>query len=155
MNSRSGFTATYGSVVFHYRAPVIKALNAVAMIHLEGKPIGFHVDAYPQASRWVTGSREGIWWLPRDTATDYLVLTNTSGKSVETTLVLRDASGRSWQEKVSFAAKQMSRLSVRSMLKRANLRAAHSVGSHWKSRRARGMSILFTSSLTKSQGHRR
>jgi hypothetical protein len=122
MNSRSGFTATYGSVVFHYRAPVIKALNAVAMIHLEGKPIGFHVDAYPQASRWVTGSREGIWWLPRDTATDYLVLTNTSGKSVETTLVLRDASGRSWQEKVSFAAKQMSRLSVRSMLKRANLR---------------------------------
>jgi hypothetical protein len=115
------FNATYGSVVLRYRAPVSKALNAVAMIHLEGHPIGFHVDAYLQPKEWTSGSREGIWWLPRETATDYLILTNTADKALDTNLILRDSSGNSSQEKLPLSARQTARLSVRSLLKNSHL----------------------------------
>jgi len=124
MNSGAQLSATYGSVVLRYRASVPKALNAVVMIHLEGHPVAFHVDASLQPKGWTRGSREGIWWLPRDTATDYLVLTNTADDSIGTNLVLRDSEGKSWQQKVPLGPRQTVRLSARSLLEKAGLRGS-------------------------------
>ena len=121
MKASLQFAGTYGSVVLRYRAPVGGALQSTAMIHLDGRPIAFHVDAYGQPEGWVAGSREGIWWLPRETATDYLVLTNTGDKPLHTTLILRDSDGRSAQQRVPLAARQTTRLSVRSLLAKSHL----------------------------------
>jgi hypothetical protein len=121
MTAAPQFAGTYGSVVLRYRAPVGGALQSTTMIHLDGRPIAFHVDAYGQPEGWVTGSREGIWWLPRDTTTDYLILTNTGDKQLDTTLILRDSDGRSAQRQVTLAARQSTRLSVRSLVAKAHL----------------------------------
>lgn len=123
--SAAQFNTSYGSVVLRYRAPVSKALNAVAMIHLEGHPVGFHIDASLQPTEWVRGSREGIWWLPRATATDYLVLTNTADRPLETNLVLRDLNGKSAQRRIPIPARQTIRLSVRSLLQELHLGGAY------------------------------
>lgn len=72
----------YGSIVFRYIAPVERALYAAMIVQLPGTPIEFHLDAFPQAPKAMTGGREGIWWLPRDSAKDWLVLANTSDSSL-------------------------------------------------------------------------
>src|SRR5207237_4255003 len=61
----------YGSVVLRYTAPVSRALYAAVTVQLPGTPIEFHLDAFPQAPKAMTGGREGIWWLPRDSAKDW------------------------------------------------------------------------------------
>lgn len=56
MKASPQFAGTYGSVVLRYRAPVGGALQSVAMIHLGGRPIAFHVDAYGQPEGLVAGA---------------------------------------------------------------------------------------------------
>jgi hypothetical protein len=121
LKSAPQFSTTYGSVALRYRATVAGALHAVAMIHLDGHPIAFHLDAYQQPKSWTAGSREGIWWLPRDTASDFLILTNTGDQPLDTTLILRDAAGNSSRQKLALASRQTTRLSVRSLLQKAGL----------------------------------
>jgi hypothetical protein len=121
MKAPPELASPYGSVVLRYRAPVGGALQSTAMIHLDGRPIAFHVDAYGQPEGLVAGSREGIWWLPRETATDYLVLTDTGDKPLDANLILRDSSGRSARQKLTLAARQTTRLSVRSLLAKSHL----------------------------------
>jgi hypothetical protein len=121
INASPEFAGAYGSVVLRFRAPVGGALQSTAMIHLDGRPIAFHVDAYGQAEGLVAGSREGIWWMPRETATDYLVLTNTGDKPLDANLILRDSSGRSARQKLTLAARQTARLSIRSLLAKSHL----------------------------------
>jgi hypothetical protein len=113
--------ATYGSIVFRYQAPVSKALYAAVMIELPGTPIEFHTDAFLQPYKWVTGSREGIWWQPRDSLKDFLVLTNTGDSAVDANLILYDPSGKAWQQKLTLGARQTTRLSVRNLLQQAGL----------------------------------
>jgi len=111
----------YGSVALRYRATVLHALYAAVIVHDAGHPIAFHMDAFPQPKKFVTGSREGIWWLPNTTAIDYLILTNTSDKSLHAWLNIYDSSGSSSQQPVTLAARETQRLSVRTILERAGL----------------------------------
>jgi hypothetical protein len=87
-SATSQLAGGYGSLVFRYIAPVERALSAAVMIQLPGTPIEFHLDAFPQSPRAMTGGREGIWWLPRESVKDWLVLANTSDSSLTALLTL-------------------------------------------------------------------
>jgi hypothetical protein len=59
---------TYGSVVLRYRSPSSGSLYASEMIRAMGHAIAFHIDATGELPDRQAGSREGIWWLPKETA---------------------------------------------------------------------------------------
>ena len=120
-NAAPQLAGAYGSIVFRYTAPVVRALYAAVMVELPGTPIEFHLDAFTQPSAWITGSREGIWWLPRDSVKDWLVLANTSASALSGNLTLYDASGKASTQGVTLNARQMTRVSVRSLLQQAGL----------------------------------
>jgi hypothetical protein len=111
----------FGSLVLRYTAPVERALYAAVIVQLPGTPIEFHLDAFPKAPKAMTGGREGIWWLPRDSTKDWLVLTNTSDSPLAARLMLYDASGKAWQQPLKLGPRQATRLSVRSLLQQAGL----------------------------------
>ena len=71
------------------------------MIRRTGHPVAFHIDAMGESQDFQTGSREGIWWLPNDAASDYLIVTNQGGKTIPITLSLFDSGGR--ESKLSFS----------------------------------------------------
>jgi hypothetical protein len=116
---------SYGSVVFRYNSPGFRNLYAAVMIHDSGHPVAFHLDAFVEATDHDAGSREGIWWLPNDTAKDYFVLTNNSRQSIEVTLTLFDAKGKSSIEKIAVSSKTTLRNSMRSMLQKAGLTGSY------------------------------
>lgn len=77
-NSMPQVIATYGSLVLRYRSPSFSNLYAVAMIRGIGHSIAFHIDGLNESQAFQAGSREGIWWLPNNSTTDYLILVNQS-----------------------------------------------------------------------------
>ncbi len=115
----------YGSVILHYRAPVVRALYAAVMIMVEGRPIEFHLDPFFPQDSWQQGSQESIWWLPRDSVSDYLVLSNTADSKLNAKLILFDSTGKAWQQKLSFAPRQTQRFSVRSLVQHAGLAGSY------------------------------
>ena len=114
-------TGTYGSIVFRYTATVPRALYAAVMVELPGTPIEFHLDGYFQATGPVSGGQEGIWWLPRDSVKDWLILTNTSANALSGSLTFYDTTGKAWKQSMTLNARQMMRVSVRSLLQKAGL----------------------------------
>ena len=115
----------FGSLVLRYTAPVERALYAAVIVQLPGTPIEFHLDAFPKAPKPMTGSREGIWWLPRDSTRDWLVLTNTSGGPLTARLALYDASGKTSSQSVKLGPRQTTRLAVRSLLQQAGMAGSY------------------------------
>src|SRR5260370_38456903 len=71
------------------------------------------------------GRREGIWWLPNDTASDYLILTNQGGNTIPLDLLLYDASGKMSTQKILLGSRETTRYSVRKLVQ-----AAHLAGSY-------------------------
>ncbi len=114
-------TGTYGSIVFRYTATVPRALYAAVMVELPGTPIEFHLDGYFQATGPMAGGQEGIWWLPRDSVKDWLILTNTSANALSGSLAFYDTTGKAWKQSITLNARQMMRVSVRSLLQKAGL----------------------------------
>ncbi|HUD67276.1 MAG TPA: hypothetical protein VMQ17_22020 [Candidatus Sulfotelmatobacter sp.] len=115
----------WGSLVLRYRATVHHALYAAVMLRAEGRPIAFHLDAFFQSIQFAAGSREGIWWLPRESVTDYLILTNASGQRLDSRVVLYDARGKASNQKIRLAARETNRLSIRSLLRQAGLTGSY------------------------------
>jgi hypothetical protein len=76
MKAAPSLAGTWGSLVLRYTAVVHHALYAAAMVRAVGRPIAYHLDGHGQGSKYEVGSREGIWWLPWASVTDYLILTN-------------------------------------------------------------------------------
>lgn len=114
-----GKANAYGSIALRYNSPSWRNLYASVMIHDTGHPIMYHLDAINQAANYVTGSREGIWWLPTKLTRDYLILTNQSNHSLQGTLWLYDGAGKPWSQPLQLGAKQTQRLSVRQLLEAA------------------------------------
>jgi hypothetical protein len=112
---------SYGSVVFRYRTAVKRALYAAVMVHDSGHPISFHLDAFGKSDEFQAGSREGIWWLPNETATDYLVLTNSGNNPLNAMLELTSADAKSFRQPVIIPPRQTTRLSIRSLVQKAGL----------------------------------
>lgn len=116
---------TYGSAVLRYHSSSLKALYASVMIRAMGHAIAFHVDGSAEYEGMPVGSREGIWWLPKDTTSDYLILTNQGKKALALDLFLYDASGRENQQKVLLGSHATNRLSVRNLLQIAGLAGSY------------------------------
>jgi hypothetical protein len=110
----------YGSVVFRYQAPGPHALYAAVMVHDPGHAISFHLDAFPKAANYDVGSREGIWWLPNQSASDYLILTNLDDKQPLTAHVqLFSADGKRSQQPIQVPPRSTNRVSVRALVQQA------------------------------------
>ena len=91
------------------------------IVQLPGTPIEFHLDAFPQAPKAMTGGREGIWWLQSDSAKDWLVLANTSDSSLVAKLTLYESSGKAWRQTLKLGPRQTTRLSMRSFVQQGGL----------------------------------
>src|SRR6202035_148487 len=94
------FVGTYGSVVLRYVSPSSGSLYASMMIRRTGHAVAFHIDAMGESQDFQAGSREGVWWLPKDTASDYLILTNQGKNALALDLALYDPSGKQSKQKV-------------------------------------------------------
>jgi hypothetical protein len=110
------YVGTYGSVVLRYHSPGLQNLFAMLMIHNIGHSIAYHIDATGEVQDPAPGSREGIWWLPNDTATDYLVLTNQGASVLPVRLSLYDSVGREAKQQITLPPRTTSRLSARQLL---------------------------------------
>ncbi len=123
-SSAPALTGAYGSMALRYSAAGVGVLLSAVMVELPGTPIEFHLDGWfpdEPTAKPIPGSREGIWWLPRESAKDWLIITNAARNPAPANLVLYDASGKSWQQKIVLGARQMQRLSVRALLHESGL----------------------------------
>ena len=111
----------YGSVVLRYRSPFSATLYAAMMIRKTGHPIAFHIDAMGESQDFLSGGREGIWWLPKDSTNDYLLLTNQGKNPIPLNLSLYDASGKERKQNVLLGPGTTSRYSVRELVQAAGL----------------------------------
>jgi hypothetical protein len=116
---------TYGSVSLRYLSSSSGTLYAAMMIRRTGHPVAFHIDATVELPDRQTGSREGIWWLPKDTTSDYLILTNLGKNELPLTLSLYDASGRENKQTLLLGPSQTKRLSVRKLLQNAGVTGSY------------------------------
>jgi len=124
-NSAPQLIGAYGSLALRYRAPNQINLYAAAMVMGVGRPLAFHIDAAGEDQTENTGGREGIWWLPNDTASDYLVLMNQGQNPVPLALSLFDASGKASVKNLTLPPRGMSRVSLRQMVTKAGLTGSY------------------------------
>jgi len=115
------FRGTYGSLVLRYQSPDSRNLYAVMMLRGVGKPFAFHIDAMGSLPDSQAAAREGIWWLPSGTTTDYLILTNQGADTIPLRLFLYDASGRQVQQTLAIGPRAAARYSIRQLLGTAGL----------------------------------
>jgi hypothetical protein len=115
----------WGSLALRYSSRVNGALYSSVMVRADGRPIAFHLDGFGRGSTYETGSREGVWWLPRPEVTDYLILANSGDRPVQPRLVLYDASGKTWQQSLAIPAHQSLRLSIRTLLGQSGLQGSY------------------------------
>ena len=116
-----GQSSAYGSVSLKYSTRSLRNLFASVMVHDTGRPIMYHLDASSEAPKFLTGSREGIWWLPTQSTQGYLILTNQAKHPLACSLSLYDVYGKAWNEAIQLEARQTQRLSIRSLLTQSGL----------------------------------
>ncbi len=82
---------SFGSVVYRYAGNSQGNIFGASMVRRNESPIGFHFDGEPIEKGWSPGAMESVWWLPRATASDYLILANASTQPLSGSLVVSDA----------------------------------------------------------------
>jgi hypothetical protein len=112
---------SWGSVVLRYSAPFYGSLYAAEMIHRNGHAIAIHIDGLGQDQVLQVGGREGIWWLPKDSTSGYLVLSNQGGNPLALTLSLYDAAGNPRTQSIQLGPRATNRYSIRQLLAAASL----------------------------------
>lgn len=115
----------YGSVALRFLSPSSGSLYASMMIRRTGHPVAFHIDATGPSDELQTGSREGVWWLPKDTTNDYLILTNHGQNMLSLDLSLYDAGGKEHRQRVLLGRYETSRFSVRKLIQSAGLAGSY------------------------------
>jgi len=116
---------TYGSIVLRYSSTSRGNLYATTMIRRTGHSIAFHIDAMSGSQDFQAGSREGVWWLPNDTTTDYLILTNQDKNTIPLVLSLFDANGKENRQSVTLGPNETVRYNFRELLQSAGLTGSH------------------------------
>jgi hypothetical protein len=116
---------TYGSAVLRYTSPTQASLYAAIMVSEPGHPIMFHIDENGDAESFQSGSREGIWWLPNNTATGYLIETNFGSQTIPLVLSLYDPAGREYRQVVALPAQETVRLSIRDLVRAAGFTSSY------------------------------
>jgi len=116
----------YGSVVLRYHSFHAGNLYAAVMVHNIGHPFVFHIDAIGQTPFLETASREGVWWLPKETTTDYLVLTNQSNETIPVGVSLYGANGKEAKQKpLVLGPRETSRYSIRKLVQAAGFAGSY------------------------------
>src|SRR5229473_6750731 len=115
---------TYGSLVLRYRSPGSRSLYASVMVRNIGHPFVFHIDATVETQDQA-GSREGIWWLPKDTTSNYLILTNQGKYTLSLDLSLYDASSKQARQKVLLGPAETTRYSIRKLILASGLTGSY------------------------------
>ncbi len=110
---------SFGSTVYRFNANTRANIFAANMVQRVGTPIGFHFDEEAIESSQDSVSLEGIWWLPRPTASDWLIFANASSQPVIASLLISDAAGRTIQQKLAFGPGQTQRLDLREITQAA------------------------------------
>jgi hypothetical protein len=118
-------TSSYGSVVLRYKAVAAQVLYAALMVHRDARPIAFHIDAMGQLDNDADYLREGVWWLPNDKVSDYLILTNQGNQTMPLNLSLYDTSGKRYAKPLALASRAVMRLSVRQLIREGNLSGSY------------------------------
>ena len=121
----SQLVGTYGSVVLRYHSNSLRNLYAASMLRTVGHPIAFHVDATGEIQNYEVANREGIWWLPNDSASDYLILNNQGANAIQLDLSLFDSVGRAYVQKLSLEPRETARLSVRKLVQQGGLTGSY------------------------------
>jgi hypothetical protein len=116
---------TYGSIVLRYSSPSERVLYAALMVHRVGYPIAFHTDAMGESPDFQDGSREGIWWLPKDSTSDYLILTNQGSNPIPLALSLYNSVGKENKQRLILGAFETRRYSVRKLAQTAGLTGSY------------------------------
>jgi hypothetical protein len=116
---------TYGSLVLRYRSPSSGNLYAALMLRSIGHPVAFHIDATGELQERQAGGREGIWWLPKDTTSDYLILTNDGQNTISADLSLYDSNGKEAKQRILLAPRETTRFSVRKLVLAAGLTGSY------------------------------
>ena len=112
---------SYGSVVCRYSSNSGSNVFAATMVQRNGTPIAFHFDEEPIDAEWNAGSMESIWWLPRSTSSDYLILSNASNRPVTASLDVTDAAGRNSRQGIGLGPAQTMRIDMRAIAQAAHL----------------------------------
>lgn len=118
LNGKSG---TFGSVVLRYSSPSSGNIYAAGMVERTGAPISYHFDAATVNSGYAAGEYEGLWWLPNETVTAYLILTNSSSESVQPEVSWIGDNGRTKEKLDAIGPHQTQRIDVRSAISRAKI----------------------------------
>ena len=121
----TNLVGTYGSVVLRYSSPSQQVLYAALMVRRIGYPIAFHIDAIGESQAFQTGSREGIWWLPKDSTSDYLILTNHGSNTIPIVLSLYNSLGKESKQLLILGAFETRRYSVRKLAQAAGLTGSY------------------------------
>jgi hypothetical protein len=124
-NSAPQLIGAYGSLALRYRAPSQINLYAVAMVMGVGHSIAFHIDGTGEDQTEDLGSREGIWWLPNSSASDYLVLTNHGQNPIQANLTVSDASGKTSSQNIALAPRSAKRYSIRQIVTAGKLAGSY------------------------------
>ncbi|MBV9760066.1 MAG: hypothetical protein JO340_05850 [Acidobacteriaceae bacterium] len=91
------------------------------MVRRNESPIGFHFDGEPVEKDWSPQSTESVWWLPRATASDYLILANASKEPLLGSLVISDSAGHSASQAVTLGPAETKRMDLRAAAAVAHL----------------------------------
>jgi hypothetical protein len=116
-----GFSGSYGSVALRYHSLSFHNLYVAMMVHDTGRPIAFHIDAIGHIEDFEGATREGVWWLPNDTAKDILILTNQDAKPLDLQLAIYDAQGKVMKKHLDLGPRQTDRYSIREFVKEGGL----------------------------------
>jgi hypothetical protein len=116
---------TYGSVVLRFLSPSSGALYGAMMIRKTGHAVAFHIDAKGELQDFQSGGREGVWWLPKETTSDYLILANRGLNTLPLDLSLYDATGKESRQQLLLGPGQTNRYSVRKLILAAGLSGSY------------------------------
>ncbi|HSA92807.1 MAG TPA: hypothetical protein VLE48_07335 [Terriglobales bacterium] len=114
----------YGSVLFRFSGTHTRNIYADSMVYMPGHPIAFHFDALMQDANFAAGSQESVWWLPTETASEVLIVTNTGDRPVQGAIELYGPDGTASQRKLAFGPGQTAKLDVRELLRSGNIEGA-------------------------------
>jgi len=106
---------SFGSVICRFSANSLDNIFGATIVQRIGSPIGFHFDERAFYGQSPGGTVESIWWLPRATASDYLILCNVGTQALTTAVVISDNAGHTVRQSVTVPPAATERLDLRAI----------------------------------------
>src|SRR5581483_4156962 len=109
---------SFGTVVYRFDGLDASNIFASAVVQAIGAPISFHFDS-DGGDEGDVQRFEGVWWLPQQTSTGYLIIANASSAPVQIRANFTDPSGKAHTTTVGIGPRQATRLNVRDIVSSA------------------------------------